>query len=470
MKKSMKKRWSRFAAAGMAAVMAAGLTAGCGKKATPDNLLEDMQKNMEKKESVQCNVNMEFEAEVDGESLFIGMDLDMGITEAPYAVHGKGKVDMDISGMDLGTELEIYQVIEDGEYTTYTLMDGMWSRSAEADDTGSLNMDVTGDIADYADLFEMSSYNTEVNGKECFEMRGDIAGAALSELFDDDTVSSLFGVYLQEEDMESAKIPCTVSIYRDGILPARITIDLQDIAGTLAATTLGTAEISRCSLEITYMGFDEVDEIEVPEEALEAAQDGVLNDFEGYEDDDDTDESGDDSAETGAGADSDLTGSWDTYTIRVNGTTLTFPCSIDDLESAGLKMDTEYTPEDYVVNSEEYELAWFEDDDGGTIMAEMINMDTKAKEIKDCMVGGISVYDYDIEESSLSIVFPGGITIGSHKDEVLEAYGQPDDSYEGDYANSYYWYDPDGSYYNCCSIDIDPDTGVVTAMNISHYE
>ena len=42
--KSMKKRTKKLLAIGMAAIMTAGLAVGCGKKATPENLLTDMGK------------------------------------------------------------------------------------------------------------------------------------------------------------------------------------------------------------------------------------------------------------------------------------------------------------------------------------------------------------------------------------------------------------------------------------------
>ena len=42
----MKKRRNKLVTLGMAAMMTAALMSGCGKKATPENLLKDMAKNM----------------------------------------------------------------------------------------------------------------------------------------------------------------------------------------------------------------------------------------------------------------------------------------------------------------------------------------------------------------------------------------------------------------------------------------
>ena len=152
-------------------------------------------------------------------------------------------------------------------------------------------------------------------------------------------------------------------IYREDILPARVTVDMSDVLGTLAGAEEAGVDISEFSIEITYLEFDCVDEIKVPEEALAAAEDDGSDDDYDWDDDEDISVGADPVEPSG-----ELGDSWETYTVQVNDKVLTLPCSIADLEAAGLTMDTEYTPETYVVNSEEYELAWFEDGNGNSIM------------------------------------------------------------------------------------------------------
>lgn len=253
-------------------------------------------------------------------------------------------------------------------------------------------------------------------------------------------------------------------IYREDILPARVTVDMSDVLGTLAGAEEAGVDVSEFSIEITYLEFDSVDEIKVPEEALAAAEDDGLDDDYDWDDDEDISVGADPVEPSG-----ELGDSWETYTVQVNDKVLALPCSIADLEAAGLTMDTEYTPETYVVNSEEYELAWFEDGNGNSIMVDMINMDAEPKELKDCLIGGISVYDYDLEAGGLTVVFPGGVQIGTPVDDVLAAYGDTDDSYEGEYSNTYYWYSST-SFYDSCVVDTDVTTNAVTSMSISHYE
>ena len=460
----MRKQWKRLAAAGMAAVMAAGLMAGCGKKATPESLFKDMEKNSEKIESAKCNIAMKMEMSDGTDSMAVSMDMDMGVTTDPAAVYGKGEVDMSALGMDQKAEIEMYQVEEDGEQVTYTLTDGEWSRNVGSDDMDDMNLDMFEDVEDQAKLFELSKDMVEVNGKDCFELTGDMGGDTLSGMMGEEMISDLAGLDLDEEEISDIKVPCTMYIYREDILPARVTVDMSDVLGTLAGAEEAGVDISEFSIEITYLEFDSVDEIKVPEEALAAAEDDGSDDDYDWDDDEDISVGADPVEPSG-----ELGDSWETYTVQVNDKVLTLPCSIADLEAAGLTMDTEYTPETYVVNSEEYELAWFEDGNGNSITVDMINMDAEPKELKDCLIGGISVYDYDLESGGLTVVFPGGVQIGTPVDDVLAAYGDTDDSYEGEYSNTYYWYSST-SFYDSCVVDTDVTTNAVTSMSISHYE
>ena len=59
-------------------------------------------------------------------------------------------------------------------------------------------------------------------------------------------------------------------------------------------------------------------------------------------------------------------------------------------------MDTDYTAENYVVNANEYELVYFMDANDNEIMAYAINNTDTAMEVKDCLIGGVSVDDLSL--------------------------------------------------------------------------
>ena len=169
-----------------------------------------------------------------------------------------------------------------------------------------------------------------------------------------------------------------------------------------------------------------------------------------------------------AAASSGLGTSWDSYTVQINDKVLTFPCTKADVEAAGLSMDTEYTAENYMVNANEYELVYFMDANDNEIMAYAINNTDTAMEVKDCLIGGVSVDDYDLENGGLTVIFPGGIQMGASKDAVTGAYGEADDTYDGDSRSMYSWYSDD-SYYKSCEIDFDAESGLVCMMTMQNF-
>lgn len=274
----MRKSGKRLAAAGLAAVMAAALMSGCGKKATPENLFSDMGKNTENIQSASCSLNFTMEMSDGTASLAFVTDMDLEITADPQAFHGKGQVELNAYGMEEAHDLEIYQVREGNEYVSYTLADDVWSRSTQTDGTDDFNMDIAG-MGTRAEMYEMAGKLVEVNGKDCFEMVGDIGGDAVSGMLGEDILESLAGLNLDEETLSEVEIPCIIDVYRDGILPARIFIDMSEIIDTMAGAAGQDVTVSTCSIELIYEEYNCVDEIRVPEEAVTAAQDGGYDDY-----------------------------------------------------------------------------------------------------------------------------------------------------------------------------------------------
>lgn len=274
----MRKSGKRLAAAGLAAVMAAALMSGCGKKATPENLFSDMGKNTENIQSASCSLNFTMEMSDGTASLAFVTDMDLEITADPQAFHGKGQVELNAYGMEEAHDLEIYQVREGNEYVSYTLADDVWSRSTQTDGTDEFNMDIAG-MGTRAEMYEMAGKLVEVNGKDCFEMVGDIGGDAVSGMLGEDILESLAGLNLDEETLSDVEIPCIIDVYRDGILPARIFIDISEIIDTMAGAAGQDITVSTCSIELIYEEYNCVDEIRVPEEAVTAAQDGGYDDY-----------------------------------------------------------------------------------------------------------------------------------------------------------------------------------------------
>lgn len=460
------KKQKRLMALGITAAMAAGLLSGCGTKATPENLLRDMQKNAEKTESALLNFKMDIAMGDGTNDVSLGMDMNMETTTEPEASHGKGTVSISMSGMDFSVETEMYSVQEDGGYVTYTLMEDQWTKEVSDDGEMTGEVDSIADnVEEYADQFELAEDLVTVNDKECFELTGELDGDLFSEMMQTDMTDSLAGYGIDEEALSDMMFPCTIDIYKDSILPARLYFDMTESMAPLMEDSGVT--VSECYVDMTFMEYDTVEEITVPDEAVSAAEDGSDSGLDLPQDDTYEDESVVTPAEP-AEQSSELGDSWESYTVQVNDTVITLPCTIADLEAAGVKMDTEYTPSDYIVNAGEYELAWFMVDSGDYIMVDMINTGSEPKEVKDCLVGSVYADAYSMTEGGLTVIFPGGIQIGTPEADLLAAYGEADNVYEDEeYGNSYYWYGDD-MLVSGFNASIDPETGLVESLSIQN--
>lgn len=452
------KKHKRLMTLGFTAIMTAGLLSGCGTKATPENLLRDMQKNAEEKESVLMNFKIEM-AFTDGSAdVSLGVDMNMETVAEPESVHGKGTVSLNMDGVDFDVETEMYSVKEEDEYVTYSLMQDQWTREV-ADDgemTGEVD-NIAEDVQEYADQFKLSEELVTINDKECFELTGELGGDLFSEMIQMDMLDSLEEYGIDEDALADMVFPCTIDIYKDSILPARLYFEMSDTIASILENSGVT--ISECYVDMTFMEYDTVEEITVPDEVVTSAADSGLNLPQ-----DDT--YGDKSAVKPAEQSADLGKSWDSYTVQVNDTVITLPCTIADLEAAGVKMDTEYTPSDYVVNAGEYELAWFMADSGDSIMVDMINTGSEPKEVKECLVGSVYADAYSMTEGGLTVIFPGGIQIGTSEEDLLAAYGEADDAYEDEeYGNSYFWYGED-MFASGFNAGIDSETGLIESISI----
>lgn len=460
----MRKKSNKVMAAALAAAMTVALLSGCATKATPENLLRDMEKNAEKTESALLNFTMSVVMSGESEEAGFSMDMDMESTTEPEASHGKGTVSLDMSGMSFEVEAEMYSVEEDDQYVTYTMMEDQWTR--EVSDAKEITGEVDGiaeSMAEYADQFTLAEELVTVNDQDCFELTGELDGDIFSEIMQTDMIDSLGDYGIDGEMFSGRAFPCTIDIYKDSILPARIYFDMAD---TLAPLFEGVdVNVTECYVDVTFMEYDSVGEITVPDEAVSQAVDITDESLDLPADDSGLYESDVTPAEP-VETDEALGDSWESYTVQINDTVITLPCSMSDLEAAGVTLDTEYTPEDYVVNAGEFELAWFEDTSGDSIMVDMTNTGEEAAAIRDCQVSSICADAYSLSNGSLKVIFPGGIQIGSTEGDLLEAYGEPDDTYEDEeYGNSHFWYG-DGSYMSSCNASITPDSGLVEMITI----
>lgn len=467
----MKKNGRMRKVSGALVIAAVLVAAGCGKKATPENLLTDMGKNLKDIKSMEAVMNMGLSMSDGTDSMEMNMSMDLQSTTDPQAAYINGDIDMNVSGMKIGTSIEAYQVKEDKKDVTYMKIMEQWMRTeADEEETAALEqLETLKDFGDMADSFTLAEKTVKVEGVECFELTGTIKGETFAEVLNQDFLDSMgIGEIMDEKTIEKLEIPCTIDISKSDILPVKMNMDMKDtMEKAMESMYEGDEEISieEYYMEIIYKDFDKVEEIAVPDEVKKAAVDEDLDLEDSLGAEPKTSKANLEPVEQKA----ELGENWDSFTVQVNDKVLTFPCTFEDMEAAGLKLDEEFTPGDQEVEAGEYDFAYMVDDKGNMVTFEISNSGNETKALRDCLVTGISVYDYSLEYGGLTVILPGGVQIGMEKDSVIEKYGETDDVYEGDYSHSYTWYDPI-DYYKYCEVDFDPESGKVISMGLTCTE
>lgn len=136
-------------------------------------------------------------------------------------------------------------------------------------------------------------------------------------------------------------------------------------------------------------------------------------------------------------------------TITVNGATVTFPMTYQELVTAGFYIDSE--DEEYVVNKNEYYYPTLYDINGTDLGYVYIGNETEGPlAMKDCTVFGFDITSYGMEYENVTFSLPNGLNQNATKDDFVAAYGEPDYEYVSDSYDhqSYQWYSHSDMYYD----------------------
>ena len=175
------------------------------------------------------NMKLDMNIEAAGESVSMGMDFAMEATSDPEMSSAKGVGSVGWGGIDTSTEIETYSEKQGDEYIVYTKSENGWT--VQKEDSAGMSTDI----------------------------------GVVSE----DMLSSFAGLGLDEDGLADISMPCTIDVYKESILPARMTFDMGEaLLPILEAAGLDAAE---CTVEMTFLDYDAVGEIVIPKEALEAA-------------------------------------------------------------------------------------------------------------------------------------------------------------------------------------------------------
>lgn len=253
-----------------------GMLAGCSGRMTPKRLLADMEENMQNVTSSANHVEVAIQMEDVLDIRNVNMALDLENTTQPPAGYAKGTAKVKIKNAQVSADLEIYQVQEDGKAVTYSRTNDSWVERKRQGTAPRVILEWTvifsGRKCKAMESFHLAKKTVKEDGKECYQMYGDVTGTELMGILGKDMVNAFHLVELPDEDaIRELKIPVIFEIYKDEMLPARILVDMSDVLNELYESYGETSKVNLYSIDLKFTDFDQVDAIEVPEEVKEAA-------------------------------------------------------------------------------------------------------------------------------------------------------------------------------------------------------
>lgn len=149
---------------------------------------------------------------------------------------------------------------------------------------------------------------------------------------------------------------------------------------------------------------------------------------------------------------------WENYEVVIDGELYTLPCDFSELEAKGWSLDDYY--EDERIAYDDYSFVSIVRD-GQEIRIVVANQTSESNiSAREGQLIGV-IFDYQTEEMDCSIA--GNITLGKDYDDVVSAFGTPDDVYE-DNDYKVLKYDSDADYR--AGLEITIEGGKVTQIEL----
>ena len=119
--------------------------------------------------------------------------------------------------------------------------------------------------------FRLADEPVTVEGKDCYQMYGDVKGEDLMGLLGRDMINAFGLVDLpSEEAVKELEVPVIFDIYIDEMLPARIIVDMSGVLNELYDSYGETTKVNLYSIELVFTDYDQTEKITVPQEVRDA--------------------------------------------------------------------------------------------------------------------------------------------------------------------------------------------------------
>lgn len=252
----------------MVMVLALALLAGCGGsgEVTAESLLKDVQKNSNDAKSMdmQMIMDMTMTSEDLGGSMDMSLDMDMKTTMDPIACSMIGTMSM----LGQSLDMEMYMIVDGDEVTTYVGLLGQWMKETADYDSSTDLIDTTAaDLSACLDKLTLAEETEDVDGKEAYIITGTITGDVMEDILGS-TEELLDSMTDSGMDMSQFSVDLKYAIGKDDKLPVYMDMTFNGMEGVVDDSDFS---IDNCTIRLNYKGFDNVDAITVPQEAIDNA-------------------------------------------------------------------------------------------------------------------------------------------------------------------------------------------------------
>lgn len=285
-------KWNKKFLAVAAAMAMAFTAAGCGgnggnaggsDSTDVEALLTKAQETMDSVESMAMDMDMEIGMAMGEESIDMVTSAKILAVSEPL----KMKMDMSVDMGEMGSQsMQMYAEEKDGQFLTYTNVDGAWyAQSVTADSLAQYNAEGNMDLY----LKNISNFSKtgeeDINGVTASKIEGVLTGDAMKEAIQESGVlDSVESMGLSAEDIEaiySSDLPLAMWIDADGYV-VKYEMDMTAMMQTVMDQAMANAgeaagdvkiEISKTTISMTCKDFNAV-EVEIPAEAANATVTG----------------------------------------------------------------------------------------------------------------------------------------------------------------------------------------------------
>jgi len=151
------------------------------------------------------------------------------------------------------------------------------------------------------------------------------------------------------------------------------------------------------------------------------------------------------------------------FQISVDGTVYQFPMWAADFEALGWTYDGDASQ---TLSSNQYTTTESWDKGEFSVYTQLANLSMNTVGITEAMVAGITFEEYQLDGCDWDIILPKGIQYGvSNTEDVIAAYGDPTDEYDGEL---YYKMTYEKDFYQEIHIYVSKETNVINKIEIQN--